>query len=132
MMRNILIDKFRNIIVPDIMQKFHTIQPGDISHSHSLYEIRIYNMRAELQPLRGDQIQIVTSDADNSLYVKVVGFDMKFNADAYGRALFIHAHGDARIHVHISEFSFKIEPRIKADGDKKMNLIIGLILYQYI
>ena len=76
-------------------------------------------MRGELQPLRGDQIQIVTSETDNSLFVRVTGFDMKFYTDAYGRALFISAHGDARIHVHITEFSFKVEPRIKADGDKK-------------
>uniref|UniRef100_A0A7S3J626 Uncharacterized protein n=1 Tax=Euplotes harpa TaxID=151035 RepID=A0A7S3J626_9SPIT len=117
MMRDILIDKFRDIIIPDIMEKFKVIKPDDIEHKHSLYEIRIYNMEADIVPLRGDQVQIITSDADNSLYAKVVDFEMEFHADAYGRALFIHAHGDARIHVKIDEFSFKVEPKIKADGD---------------
>ena len=42
--------------------------------------------------------------------------------------IFIHAHGSAIIHVHITEFSFKVEPRISADGDKnKFDYYIDLI-----
>ena len=40
-------------------------------------------MRGEIKPLTGDQIQVVTSDQDNSLYVKVTNFEMEFYADAY-------------------------------------------------
>lgn len=117
MMENIVIDKFREIIIPDVMEKFKTIKPNDISHKHSLYEIRIYNMEADITPLRGDQVQIVMNNDDNSLYAKVTDFEMHFHARAYGRALFVHAHGDARIRAKIDEFSFKIEPKLKADGD---------------
>ena len=58
MMRNILIDKFRNVIVPDIMEIFHTIKLDDIGVKEKHYEVNIYNIRGELQPLRGDQIQV--------------------------------------------------------------------------
>ena len=55
----------------------------------------------------------------------------------YGRALFIHAHGHARIHVKISEFSFKVEPRLKADGDTIIKCFLSVIsllkiYYQYL
>ena len=40
-------------------------------------------MRAELKPLTGDQIQVVTSDQDNSLYARVTDFEMEFYCDAY-------------------------------------------------
>ena len=45
MMRNILIDKFRNVIVPDIMEIFHTIKLGDIGVKEKHYEVKIYNIR---------------------------------------------------------------------------------------
>ena len=40
-------------------------------------------MRGEVKPLTGDQIQVVTSDQDNSLYARVTNFEMEFYADAY-------------------------------------------------
>ena len=40
-------------------------------------------MRGEIKPLTGDQIQVVTSDQDNSLYARVTNFEMEFYADAY-------------------------------------------------
>lgn len=117
MMKNIIIDKFREIIIPDIMEKFKVIKPDDIEHKSGLYEIRIYNMEADIVPLRGDQVQIIMNDADNTLFARVTDFEMDFHADAYGRALFIHAHGDARIHAKVDDFTFKIEPRLRQDGE---------------
>lgn len=117
MINNGIIDKFRDIIIPDIMEQFKVIRPADIDHSHSVYEIKIYDMEADIVPLRGDQVEITMDETDNTLYARVTDFEMYFNAKAYGRALFVHAHGDARIHAKVDAFSFKIEPLIKVDGD---------------
>lgn len=117
MMKNIIIDKFREIIIPDIMEKFKVIKPDDIESKHHMYEVRIYDMEADIVPLTGPQVQIIMNDQDNTLTTTVTDFEMDFHAKAYGRALFIHAHGDARIHAKVDEFTFKIEPRIIEDGD---------------
>jgi hypothetical protein len=117
MMKNIIIDKFREIIIPDIMEKFKVIKPADIDHSSSFYEIRIYDMEADIIPLGPDQVTITMNEQDNTLFTRVTDFEMDFHASAYGRALFIHAHGDARIHAKVDAFEFKIEPKLKVDGD---------------
>lgn len=117
MMRTIIFDKIREIIIPDVMQKFEIIRPDDIDHKSGLYEIKIYNMVADIVPLTGDQVSIIFNDAENSMFVEVINFQMHFNANAYGRALFVHAHGDARIRVRIDSFQFKVTPLLKADGD---------------
>jgi hypothetical protein len=117
MMKNIIIDKFREIIIPDIMEEFKVIKPADIDHKHSSYEIRIYDMEADITPLRADQVQIIMNDEDNTLFARVTDFEMHFQAKAYGRALFIHAHGDARIRAKVDDFTFKIEPKLRQDGE---------------
>ena len=117
MMKNGIIDKFREIILPDIMEEFKTIKPADVDFKHSHYELKIYNMEADIVPLTPDQVAITMDEATNTLYCKVTGFQMEFHARAYARVLFIHAHGDAVIKTKIDDFSFKIEPLLKADGD---------------
>mmetsp|Transcript_5637 Transcript_5637/g.6370 ORF Transcript_5637/g.6370 Transcript_5637/m.6370 type:complete len:507 (-) Transcript_5637:34-1554(-) len=117
MVKNGIIDKIREIIVPDIMEEFKVIKPDDIDFKHSHYEVKLYDMQADIQPLNPDNVEIVMDETDNSLYVKVTDFETKFISKAYARVLFVHAHGDARIHTKIDDFSFKVEPKIKADGD---------------
>ena len=117
MMKNIIFDKIREIVIPDIMEQFKTIKPPDIDHKSGLYEIKIYDMVANIVPLTAGQITIDFLESNNTMTVKVVDFETNFDCKSYGRALFIHAHGSAGIHVKVDEFSFNVQPKLKADGD---------------
>lgn len=117
MMKDIIIDKVREIVIPDLVKEFGTVKPADIGVKHSLYEAKLYDMEGDADPVSQDNIQVVTKHDDNSMYAAVKNIHVHFHCRAYGRALFIHAHGDAKIKVGITEFSFKVQPKLKADGD---------------
>ena len=117
MMKNVVIDKFREIILPDIMEEFKTIKPADIDLNHTHYELKFYDMEADIVPLTPSQVSVVMNETSNTFYCKVTGFQMKFHSKAYARLLFAHTHGDASIRTKVDDFSFKIEPLLKADGD---------------
>jgi hypothetical protein len=112
-----LIFKIKDEVVPKIMEEFKEVQIPDQGVTHDHYEVKVYAMEADIVPLTHDQIQIITDEAQNSLTVEIDGFQMAFDGQAYARALFVHAHGEATIDVKLEKIAFTIEPRLKADGD---------------
>lgn len=115
--RDLLIFKIRDIIVPEIMEEFKQVKIPDQGTSHDHYELRVYDMEADIVPLTKDQVQIITDEAQNTLQVTINDFQMTFDGHAYARALFIHMHGEATLSAHIRTVSFTVAPKLRADGD---------------
>uniref|UniRef100_A0A7S3J2A4 Uncharacterized protein n=1 Tax=Euplotes harpa TaxID=151035 RepID=A0A7S3J2A4_9SPIT len=115
-MRDILITKFREIIVPQIMNEFRTIRPEDMRTKHWYAEFALYDMRADIVPLTPEQLTINTIHDRNSLYVKVSGFQMTFQASAYARILFFGMHGHGEISMKVETFEFEVQPQLREDG----------------
>ena len=117
MMRDVLITKFREIIIPQIMNEFRTIKPADMRESHWYAEFALYDLRADVIPLKPEQLIINTVQERNSLYVRVNGFQMNFQASAYARILFIGMHGHGEISMKVETFEFEVQPKIREDGN---------------
>jgi len=115
--KDLLIFKIRDIVIPEIMEEFKQIAIPDQGATHEHYELRVYGMEADITPLTKDQIDIVTDEPTNTLSVTINNFQMSFQGKAYARALFIHFHGEAELSALIRSISFTIAPKLKADGD---------------
>jgi hypothetical protein len=115
--KDLLIFKVRDIIIPELMEEFKQISIPDQGVTHEHYELRVYGMEADITPLVPEQITIVTDEPTNTLTVAIDNFHMTFDGQAYARALFIHFHGEAAISATIRKISFTIAPKLKADGD---------------
>lgn len=116
MMRDVLIEKFRYVIVPSIMQEFKAIKPDDIKVSHWYAAFSLYDMVANIVPLTPEQLNIETREDSNTIYVKVTDFQMSFSASAYARLLFFGMHGHAEISLKVALFEFEVGPDIYEDG----------------
>jgi len=93
MMRDVLVDKIRELVVPELMKQFNQVNLPEVSSSHWAYEAKIYDSHASYSPLTADQLAITVDTAKNSFTVTVKDFVMKFDSRAYARALFVSAHG---------------------------------------
>jgi hypothetical protein len=119
MIDNGITDKVRTILIPDIMQGFGTIEIGQTIAVQKLgYKLRLYGLKANgIKPLKPEQITIIMDEKDNSLYVKITGFQTEFSGRALLRFAGTHNHGSCRINVKIDTVIFKVTPRLIADGD---------------
>lgn len=115
--KDLLIFKIKDVIVPEIMEEFKQIQIPDQGVTHDSYELRVYGLEADIVPLTKDQIQIITDEPQNALTVTVNNFQMSFEGNAYARALFIHLHGSATIQALLRTVSFTVVPKLRVDGD---------------
>lgn len=115
--KDLLIFKIKDVIVPAIMEEFKQIQLPDQGVTHDSYELRVYGMETDIVPVTKDQIQIITDEAQNTLTVTVHNFQMSFEGNAYARALFIHLHGSATLQALLRTVSFTVAPKLRADGD---------------
>lgn len=115
--KDLLIFKIKDVIVPEIMEEFKQIKIPDQGSSHEHYELRVYDMEADIVPLTKDQIEIVTDEPQNTFGITINNFQMSFDGHAYARALFIHLHGEAALSALIKTVSFTVAPKLRADGD---------------
>jgi hypothetical protein len=118
MLKDWLIFKLKDQVVPEIMEEFKQIQIPGFDYKKDHYEIKAYDLETDITPLTGDQIDIVTDEAQNTLSVSVKGFKMEFHGRSYARLFFIHAHGYVDIEATIDEVKFTVAPKLRADGTK--------------
>lgn len=112
-----LIFKIRDEILPEVMEEFKQITFPDQGVVQDHYEVKVYGMEADIIPLTKEQITIITDEAQNTLTVEIDNFQMSFEGHAYARALFVSTHGEAAINVKIEKISFTVEPRLIVDGE---------------
>lgn len=118
MVKDWLIFKIKDIIIPDIMAEFENITIPDIIYNETYYELMLYDMEAEVTPLEEDNITIMTDGVQNTLTVGIHGFEMEFFGMAMARIGYFPVHGSASIKVGIKNLSFTIIPKLRADGAK--------------
>ena len=110
MMRNVLVDKIREIVIPELMKQFSQVNLPEVGQSNWAYEAKIYDSHASYIPLTADQLLISVNPDKNSFTVTVKDFTMKFDSRAYARALFVSANGYSTVVSKMRTFSFSASP----------------------
>lgn len=118
MVKDWLIFKVKDIVVPAIMEEFKQIKLADKGYNETHYELMVYDMETDIVPLKAEDIEVITDEAQNTLSVKVHNFKVQFHGNSMARFYFMHAHGEATIEAAIDTLSFTIEPKLKDDSGK--------------
>lgn len=118
MIKDWIIFKIKDIVVPDIMEEFKQIKLPDTGYNETHYELMAYDMETDIVPLEGKNIDVITDEAQNTLTVTVHGATVSFHGNAMARFYFLHAHGECTISATIDTISFTVAPKLRVDGAK--------------
>lgn len=118
MIKDWIIFKIKDVVVPDIMEQFKQIKIPDTGYNETHYELMAYDMETDIQPLDGKHIDVITDEAQNTLTVTLHGFTVSFHGNAMARFYFLHAHGECTISATIDTLTFTLSPKLRADGAK--------------
>lgn len=117
MIKEVIFEKVKDIIIPDVMQKFHEVDFPPIDHGNFWYRVKIYDLVLDVIPLSPQQMVVEFHEDKNAMYIEVNNIEFTFHASAYARLLFISSHGSATLQVDIGRFKFMVNPVLIADGD---------------
>ena len=118
MVKDWILFKIKDIVIPDIMEEFKQIKIKDTGYNETHYELLAYDMETDIKPLDGKHIDIITDEAQNTLQVTLHGFTVDFHGQVMARFYFLHAHGECTISATIDTLTFTIAPKLRADGAK--------------
>ena len=118
MVKDWILFKIKDIIVPDIMEEFKQIKFKDTGYNETNYELMAYDMETDIKPLDGKNIDIITDETQNTITVTIRGVTADFHGKVEARAYSLVERGECTITATIKSITFTIAPKLRADGAK--------------
>lgn len=118
MIKEIIFEKIKDVVIPDVMKKYHEVDFPDFEHGNHLYSVKFFDMELDAFPLNRNQMRVEFHEDKNAMFVEVINLFFTFQAKMKAKLLhFVHAHGSATIDVDIERFKFMVNPILVQEGD---------------